>query len=115
MRGYRLSLQAEQTLEGIIGWTIDRFGIEQAARYKNQLISRLSTLATNDMPHGRSCNSLLAGKRNAVDLEYYCEGRHYIIYRNTVDEIFVVDFVHGSRDLEAILHELNVQDLSGPD
>ena len=34
MRTYRLSLQAEQTLEDIIGWTIDQFGIEQAIKYK---------------------------------------------------------------------------------
>ena len=112
MRGYRLSPQAEQTLEDIIGWTIDHFGIDQAARYKDQLISRLSTLAADDMPHGRSCNSLLAGKRDAVDLEYYREGRHYIIYRNTSEGIFVLDFVHGSRDLDGILDELSIQGLS---
>jgi toxin ParE1/3/4 len=110
VRGFRLSRQAEQTLENIIGWTIDHFGIEQAAKYKDQLISRLSTIATNDMPHGRSCNGLLAGKRNAVDLEYYREGRHFIIYRNTSEGIFVLDFVHGSRDLESILHELSPQE-----
>lgn len=115
MRGYRLSLHAEQTLEDIIGWTIDHFGIEQAAKYKDQLISRLSRLATDDMPHGRSCSSLLAGKRDAVDLEYYREGRHFIIYRNTSEGVFVLDFVHGSRDLEAILDELSVQDLSQSD
>ena len=112
MRVYRLSPQAEQTLEDIIGWTIDRFGLEQAASYKDQLITRLSTLAADDMPHGRPCNSLLAGKRDAVDLEYYREGRHFIIYRNTSEEIFVLDFVHGSRDLDDILDELSVQDLS---
>jgi toxin ParE1/3/4 len=106
VRGYRLSPQAEQTLEDIISWTIEHFGIEQAAKYKDQLINRLSMLATDDIPHGRSCNSLLTGKRNAVDLEYYRVGRHFIIYRNTSEGIFVLDFVHGSRDLEAILHEL---------
>jgi hypothetical protein len=41
-----------------------------------------------------------------VDLEYYRDGRHFIIYRNTVDGIFVLDFVHGSRDLQAILYDL---------
>lgn len=112
MRAYRLSPQAEQTLEDIIGWTINHFGIEQATRYKDQLTSRLSSLAADDMPHGRSCNSLLAGKRDAVDLEYYREGRHFIIYRNSSEGIFVLDFVHGSRDLDDILDELSVQDLS---
>ncbi|MCZ6828563.1 MAG: type II toxin-antitoxin system RelE/ParE family toxin [Gammaproteobacteria bacterium] len=110
MRSYRLSPQAEQTLEEIIGWTIDQFGLDHAAKYKRQLRSRLSSLAVDDVPHGRSCNNLLSGNRNAVDLEYYREGRHYIIYRNNSDGIFVVDFVHGSRDLEAIIQDLSETD-----
>ena len=115
MRSYRLSRQAEQTLESIIGWTIDHFGLDQAATYKNRLINRLDSLALDKVPHGRPCNNLLADKRNTTDLEYYREGRHYIIYRNTTDAIIVLDFVHGSRDLEAILAEISVQELSGPD
>ena len=115
MRSYRLSFQAEQTLENIIGWTIDHFGLDQAVTYKNRLITRLASLAVDEVPHGRPCNSLLSDKRNAVDLEYYREGRHYIIYRNTTDGIFVLDFVHGSRDLGAILNELNAQEISHSD
>lgn len=107
MRGYRLSRQAEQTLEDILSWTIEHFGIEQAERYKDQLISRLAALAANELPHGLSCNGLLTGQRDVVDLEYYREGRHYIICRNTLDSILVLDFVHGSRDLKAILDELS--------
>ncbi len=37
MKSYRLSLQAEQTLESIIGWTIDNFGIAQALNIKINL------------------------------------------------------------------------------
>lgn len=107
MRAYRLSSQAEITLEDIIGWTIEHFGIDQAERYKNQVIGRLSTLSAGELPHGLPCNGLLADHREVVDLEYYREGRHYIIYRNTVEGIFVLDFVHGSRDLAAILDELS--------
>lgn len=110
MRSYRLSPQAEQTLENIIGWTIDHFGIEQAVKYKDQLIARLSSLAADALPHGRPCNVLLAGQRDVDDLECYREGRHYIIYRNTLDGIFVLDFVHGSRNLEAVLEELSQLD-----
>jgi plasmid stabilization system protein ParE len=107
MRGYRLSPQAELTLEDIISWTIEHFGIGQAELYKDQLINRLSALAADELPHGVSCNGLFAGHRDVVDLEYYREGRHYIIYRNTIDSILVLDFVHGSRDLAAILDELS--------
>jgi plasmid stabilization system protein ParE len=106
MRIYRLSLQAEQTLEAIIGWTIDNFGVGQAINYKNQLINRLTSLALKELPNGRSCDILLSGIRHTGDLEYYREGRHYIIYRNASDGIFVVDFVHGSRNLKAIIQGL---------
>jgi toxin ParE1/3/4 len=107
MKSYRLSPQAEQTLEDIIGWTIDHFGVDQAVKYKDQLIARLSSLAVDEVPHGRPCNVLLAGKRDVGDLEYYREGRHTIIYRNTDEAIFVLDFIHGSRNLEAIIEDLS--------
>lgn len=109
MRTYRLSLQAEQALEDIIGWTIDQFGIEQAIKYKELLENRLSSLASGKAPHGKPCNLLVSGLLDINDLEYYRQGRHYIIYRNTDDALLVVDFVHGSRNLEAI-----IQDLSKP-
>lgn len=107
MRAYRLSPKAELTLEDIILWTIEQFGLDQAERYKNQLINRLAALAADELPHDIPCNGLLDGHCDVVDLEYYREGRHYIIYRNTIDEILVLDFVHGSRDLPAILDELS--------
>ena len=107
MRSYRLSSQAEQALEEVIGWTIDHFGIEQAINYKDRLTARLVSLVVDEVPHGRSCDVLLAGKRHVSDLEYYREGRHYIIYRNTDNGIWVVDFVHGSRNLEVIIEDLS--------
>jgi toxin ParE1/3/4 len=107
MRTYRLSLQAEQTLENIIGWTIDQFGIEQAIKYKELLENRLSSLASGKAPHGKPCNLLVSGLLDINDLEYYRQGRHYIIYRNTDNELLVVDFVHGSRNLEAIIQDLS--------
>lgn len=107
MRTYRLSLQAEQILENIIGWTIDQFGIEQAIKYKELLENRLSSLASGKAPHGKPCNLLVSGLLDMNDLEYYRQGRHYIIYRNTDDELLVVDFVHGSRNLVAILQDLS--------
>jgi len=106
MKSYKLSLQAQQTLEDIIGWTIDQFGINQALVYKNQLINRLYSLAAGEPPNGRSCNLLVSGVIDVTDLEYYREGQHYIIYRNTKKIIFVADFVHGSRNLEEIVLEL---------
>ncbi len=110
MKEYRLSPQAEQRLEEILGWTIDHFGIEQAAKYKDQLITRIASLAAGEMPHGQPCSKLLAGKREVFDLEYYREGRHYIIYRNTDERLLVLDFIHGSRNLKAVVEQLSKAD-----
>lgn len=107
MRGYRLSRRAEQRLERILGWTLDHFGRSQAQRYKSRLISRLEAFAAGKPPHGRSCSVLSAGLRETGDLAYYLEGRHYIIFRDADEALFVVDFVHGSRDLEAIVRDLS--------
>ena len=78
----------------------------RGGKYKDQLITRLASLAKDELPHGRSCNALLAGKCDAGDLEYYREGRHYIVCRNTDEGVWVADFVHGSRNLEAIFQDL---------
>jgi len=34
------------------------------------------------------------------------EGSHYMVYRNTSPDLFIVDFIHGSRNLIKILTEL---------
>lgn len=109
MKTFRLSLRAEQSLEDIFIWTIDQFGVVQATKYKDQLIYRLNALAAGELPHGRSCNVLISSKRDVRDLEYYREGRHYIVYRNTEKALFVVDFIHEVRDLEFLITELSVQ------
>ena len=110
MRSYKLSLQAQESLEDIMAWTIDQFGLAQAIAYKDQLIKRLEALAGGVPPHGRPCNQLVSMVSDVKDLEYYREGRHYIIFRNTETIISVADFVHGSRNLEEILKELSVPD-----
>ena len=110
MKKFRLSLRAEQSLEDIFVWTIDRFGIDQAIKYKDQLINRLNSLAAGELPHGRSCNVLVANLRDVQDLEYYREGRHYIIYRNTDEALLIVGFVHEVRDLEFLVKELSTKE-----
>ncbi len=61
MKSYRLSPQAEQTLEDIIGWTIDHFGVDQAIKYKDQLIARLSSLAVGEVHRVDPAMSCLLG------------------------------------------------------
>lgn len=107
MKAFRLSIRAEQSLEDIFIWTIHRLGIDQVIKYKDQLINRLNSIAAGELPHGRSCNVLIANLRDVRDLEYYREGRHYIIYRNNDEALLVVDFVHEVRDLEFLVEELS--------
>jgi len=107
MKKFRLSLRAEQSLEDIFAWTIDQFGIDQAIKYKDQLLNRLNSLAAGELPRGRSCNVLIANVRDVQDLEYYREGRHYIVFRNIEKALFVVDFIHEVRDLEFLIEKLS--------
>jgi toxin ParE1/3/4 len=59
-----------------------------------------------ETPHGKPCNQLVSEVLDLNDLEYYKQGQHYIIFRVTESELLVIVFVHGSRNLEAILQEL---------
>jgi plasmid stabilization system protein ParE len=93
-------------LEEIAHWTISKFGLSQAEQYERGLIDRLYALSRGELPPGRSCEALLAGRSGAKGLFYFREGGHFIIYRETDDLIVVIDFIHGARDLEAILIDL---------
>ena len=106
MKSVKLARQAEARLEEIARWTIERFGLAQAEKYELRLIDRLDALSKGEPPHGQSCEALLAGKPEANGLLFVREGGHYIIYKEFDDLIVVIDFIHGVRDLEAILADL---------
>lgn len=109
MKPYRLTPRAVARLTEIAGWTIDSFGIQQALCYEQQLIDRLDALARGELPHGKRCERLLYGVRESVpELLYYREGRHYIIYQDLPGQFIVIDFIHGSRDLEQLLIDAKV-------
>lgn len=42
-----------------------------------------------------------------MDLKYFREGGHYIIFHETADALIVIDFVHGARNFERILTDLD--------
>lgn len=107
MKTIRLTRRAEARLEEIAGWTIDRFGPNQARAYEAQLVHRLRALADGDPPHGRPCGFLLPSAADAMDLKYFREGGHYIIFHETADALIVIDFVHGARNFERILTDLD--------
>ena len=106
MKPLRLTPQAHKRLSEIARWTIVHFGHKHAATYERDLINRLNALARGDLPKGRPCTALFPDRPDITDLYFIHEGAHFIIYWETPEEIRVLDFVHGSRNLEAILNDL---------
>ena len=100
MKPWRLSQQAEQRLSEIAEWTTRQFGLAQAVAYRDALIDRISGLASGRPPHGRPCEVLMRGRRNAGGLKYYREGSHYLVYRETRSELIVLEVFHASMNLE---------------
>ena len=106
MSGFSLTPRAVARLVGIFEWTIERFGLSRAEAYRRDLLHRCTALASGSPPHGRPCEAILGQQAGPVDLYFYREGGHYIIYRKTEDRLVVIDFVHGARDLDSLLNDL---------
>jgi plasmid stabilization system protein ParE len=103
---FSLTPRAVARLTGIFEWTIGRFGLPRAEAYRRDLLFRCTALASRQPPHGRPCGSLLGEQADPADLYCYREGGHYIIYRRTEGGMIVFDFIHGARDLDDILKDL---------
>ena len=67
MSGFRLTPRAVESLTSIFGWTIARFGEQQAADYRDALIERCQALAKGRPPHGRPCDILLESRTEAAN------------------------------------------------
>jgi toxin ParE1/3/4 len=91
MAEYRLSGRADLDLADILGFSIERFGLERAEKYKISLYLCLRRVA--DHPRlGRR----LTGRAKAY-LRYACQ-RHVIFFTIDADGIFVVRVLHASMD-----------------
>ena len=106
MSHFRLTPRAVESLTSIFSWTIERFGEQQAADYRDALIERCQALANGRPPHGRLCDLLLKGYAEAAGLLYAREGGHFILFRKEEAGIVVIDFVHERRDLPRIVERL---------
>ena len=106
MKRWRLSPRAEQSLFDIVVWTKQNFGKNQARKYQAQLIGKIDAIATRSILPANSCSRLVPNNNQATSLRYTLIGRHYIIYRETADELQIVEFVHGARDLPSLLENL---------
>ena len=92
MAEYRFTRRAARDLEAIAEYTIDRFGIEQARHYRDQLGACFEQLADNP-GLGRRAEQLSAGLRR---YEY----RSQIIFYQAIDsEIMIVRVLHYRMDV----------------
>lgn len=91
MADYRLSRRAATDLEAIAAFSIDRFGINQARRYRDELIACFSNLAANPSL-GRRAEQLAKGLRR------FEHGSHIIFYTREGEDISVVRVLHYRMD-----------------
>ena len=99
---------ALDSLEDILNWTIEQFGDDQAARYIGQLVARLEALAAGRPPRTKPCSQLVRGRRDAPNLSYYREGRHYLILCETDDRLELVEVFHSRMNIKARLSDLEI-------
>lgn len=106
MKRIVISKEAEAALEDILLYTIRQWVNEQADAYAQQLLKRLRALAKGELPHARPCEMLMRGGRSAAGLKFIREGAHYLIVREAVEEVALVELFHVSMDVEQHLTEL---------
>ena len=93
-------------LDGILNYTLKQVGVEQAERYAAQLVDRLTALAAGRGPNARPCALLMRDIRHIRGLNYYREGSHYLILRETADTLELVEIFHARMDLDKHLRAL---------
>ena len=107
MKSWQLTIQAEQSLLNIARWTFENFGEIQANKYRDILIACINKLASDLPPHGKPCSNLLLENTKTNNIFYYHIEKHYIIYRESKNNIDVLEFFHEKYDLPNHLKKLN--------
>jgi len=92
MNNYRLSRLVAADLDEIAEYTIDRFGIEQARRYRDGMKTCFDRLA-NDPALGRGTEQLLRG------LHRFEHQSHVVIYISEPKNLLIVRVLHSSMDV----------------
>lgn len=91
MAKFKLSRRAAADLDVIAEYSIDRFGVEQARQYRDELKDCFESLAANPQI-GRRAEQLTKGLRR------FEHGSHIIFYLPNDDGIFVVRLLHYRMD-----------------
>ena len=93
MPKYRLSKRAYADIVGIGDYTIERFGIEQARRYRDRLEDALRALADNPN-RGRPADDIALGLRR------WNYQSHAVFFRLEARGILIVRVLHQQMDFE---------------
>jgi toxin ParE1/3/4 len=88
---YGLTKSAERDLASIADYTIERFGVNQARRYRNSLFRIFESLAEHP-EMGRDCSHAKEGCRR------HEHGSHVIYYKITHAGIVVLRLLHERQD-----------------
>jgi toxin ParE1/3/4 len=98
LAGYRLTSEATSDVKGILDYTLDRWGAEQADKYVLQIERCL-----HDLVSGRRSGKPF-GESLAEIQVFRCE-HHYIFYAAQDDQLAVLAILHEAMDLLARLKE----------
>ena len=92
MAEYRFTSRAAMDLEAIAEYTIERFGIDQARRYRDELAACFEQLVHHP-GLGRRSEQLAAGLRR------YEHRSHIVFYQAVGTEILIVRILHYRMDV----------------
>ena len=91
MKTYRLTKQAESSLEAIAAYTQEKWGIAQRDKYLDVLAASLEKLVA--MPtKGRKRDELCEGLRS------YPVAKHVVYYLMQDDTVLIADILHENMD-----------------
>ena len=106
-KSWRLTRQAEQSLQDIALWTMKTFGPRQAQTYEEELIVRCSGLASG-VVSSQSCQALI-GSDLSGELRFTRSGQHFIVFVEDDAVLIIVDFIHARSNLPEKLTQLEAQ------
>lgn len=98
LAGYRLTSEAASDIKGILDYTLDRWGAEQADKYVLQIEQCLHGLVS-----GQRSGKQFGDALPEIQV-FRCE-HHYIFYSIQDDLLAVVAILHEAMDLLARLRE----------
>jgi len=97
----RLGAQAERDLLGILHWTAQNFGDQQAKDYRSTLLQSIRELVTGpDVAGARKRDDIVKGFYSLHVARHGRRGRHLLLYQTAGGRnIEIVRILHDSMDL----------------